>query len=175
MNYSAIRYHDIANGVGVRTSLFVSGCSRRCAGCFNSDAWDFGAGRAFDRGAEDELLESVADEYTNGLSVLGGEPLEGANVDGVGRLLTRFRERYGDSKDVWLWTGYRYEELDGRQREVVALADVIVDGPFVESLKDLTLRFRGSSNQRIVDVRRSTNAAHVVEWQDEEVYSTHRM
>ena len=162
MNYATIRNFDIANGEGVRISLFVSGCTRRCKGCFNPEQWDFGYGRPFTRETEDEILGLLDNTHVAGLSILGGEPMEPENQAALLPFLRRLRERFGESKTVWVYTGcvletdlladgsrWRTESTDG----LLALVDVLVDGPFVEELKDISLQFRGSSNQRILRLK----------------------
>ena len=180
MNYAEIKKCDIANGVGVRTSLFVAGCRHRCPGCFNAEAWDFSAGHTFTRAVEDEILASLGPEYVDGLSVLGGEPLEPENQVALAPFLERVKSRF-PAKGIWLWTGFTWDELtsgSARARtddlsRILACLDVLVDGPFVEAQRDLLLRFRGSSNQRIIDVAASLAQGEVVPWQDQEVFSTH--
>jgi anaerobic ribonucleoside-triphosphate reductase activating protein len=174
LNYSEIKYCDIANGVGPRTSVFVSGCSIHCEGCFNSVAWDFDSGEKMTDEVLAGILESLSQPYIEGLSILGGEPLHPKNLGGVCQIMMRVRRRYGDSKTIWLWTGYVYEELSDDQLAIANLADVVVDGPFVISKRDIMLRFRGSSNQRIIDVRKTVEAGHVVLWEDEPQFSTHK-
>ena len=167
MNYSGIIGSDIANGIGVRVSLFVSGCTHRCKGCFNPDTWDFAAGRPFTRATEDFLLDELSRPWIAGLSLLGGEPMEPGNQRALVPFLRRFREMFGGTRDVWCYTGcvlekdllppeggakpsrWRTEVTD----EMLAAIDTLVDGPFVESLKDVSLKFRGSSNQRILNLR----------------------
>jgi len=171
MNYASIRTCDIANGEGVRVTLFVSGCTHRCKGCFNPDQWDFDYGQPFTRETEDEILKDLEPDFIAGLSVLGGEPMEPSNQRALVPFLRRFRERFGDTKTLWVYTGCTLEELEGGTveglkglkshwrtdvtDEFLSLADVLVDGPFVEELKDISLRFRGSSNQRILYRSRS--------------------
>jgi len=158
VNYASIRTCDIANGVGVRVSLFVSGCTHRCPGCFNAEAQAFDYGKPFTQAVEDELLAALGSPFIAGLTLLGGEPMEPENQRSLVPFLRRFRERFGASKTLWVYTGCVYEELAGgasRWRtevtdEMLALTDVLVDGPFVEALKDISLAFRGSSNQRVL-------------------------
>lgn len=159
MNYAVIKKNDIANGTGVRVSLFVSGCSHRCAGCFNSEAWDYDYGQPFTQSIIDEILSACAPDYVRGLSLLGGEPLDPLNQEGVCNLLRQFKEAY-PTKDVWCYTGYIYDPdlmIGGRAYgihtyEILSSVDVLVDGPFVDKLRSLKLKFRGSSNQRIIDM-----------------------
>ena len=161
MNYASIRTCDIANGDGVRVSLFVSGCTRRCPGCFNEEAQAFDYGKPFTKAVEDEILDALAPGHIAGLTVLGGEPMEPANQRALLPFLRRVRDRFGDAKTVWVYTGCVLEtELNAESRwrtevtdELLSLVDVLVDGPFVEELKDISLKFRGSSNQRILHLR----------------------
>ena len=162
MNYASIRTCDIANGEGVRVSLFVSGCTHCCKGCFNKEAWDFGYGRPFTAETESALLEALAPDHIAGLTILGGEPMEPANQRVLVPFLRRMRERFGDSRSVWVYTGCVLEtdlEAESRWRtdvtdDFLSMVDVLVDGPFVEDLKDISLRFRGSSNQRIINMKK---------------------
>lgn len=171
MNYASIRTCDIANGEGVRVSLFVSGCTHKCKGCFNEEAQSFAYGHPFTKEVEDRLLEALAPDYIAGLTLLGGEPMEPENQRGLIGFLRRFREMYAGKKTLWIYTGCVYEldllpptgdalgmEVNSPHKkwrtevtdEILAMTDVLVDGPFVESLKDISLRFRGSSNQRLL-------------------------
>ena len=161
MNYGNIKYCDIANGVGVRTSLFVSGCTHGCKGCFQPETWDFSYGEPFTRETEDRLLAALAPSHIAGLTILGGEPMEPENQRALVPFLRRVRDRFGLSKTIWIYTGCILEsELKSPSRwrtedtdEILAMTDVLVDGRFVEALKDISLRFRGSSNQRILRLR----------------------
>ena len=164
MNYASIRTCDIANGEGVRVTLFVSGCTHRCKGCFNPDQWDFNYGEPFTREVEDEILKDLEPSYIAGLSILGGEPMEPENQRALVPFLRRFedfRRKTGDKKTLWVYTGCLLEELkDPASRwhtevtdEFLKMIDVLVDGPFVEELKDISLQFRGSSNQRILRLK----------------------
>ena len=180
MNYAEIKECDIANGIGVRTSLFVSGCRHHCPGCFNDVAWDFNAGEPFDAAVADRIVASLRPPYVDGLSVLGGEPLEPENQRALAPFLERVRTE-APKKDIWLWTGFTWDELtqgDGRARtqeldRILACLHVLVDGRFVEAKKDLTLRFRGSSNQRLIDVPASLTAGTAQLWADQEIFSSH--
>lgn len=151
MNFSAIKPCDIANGTGVRVSLFVSGCRRHCPGCFNSSTWRFGAGRPFTEGTEEHILRLLAPDYIRGLSVLGGEPFEPENRAVLAPFLERVRADF-PSKDVWCWTGFTLEEVeaDAECRRMLGCIDVLVDGPFVQAERDISLAWRGSRNQRII-------------------------
>ncbi len=172
MNYAAIKKFDIANGPGVRVSLFVSGCRHRCKNCFNSEAWDFEYGNKFTDDTLGELLEAVSYDYIEGFSLLGGEPFEPENQDGVLKILKALKDRF-PQKTVWCYTGFLYDSqlLAGTVgdpetvKEILENIDVLVDGKFVEELKSLDLLFRGSSNQRIIDVKRSL-AENKVIWLD---------
>ena len=150
MNYAEIKKVDIANGPGVRVSLFVSGCRNHCKGCFNPETWDFDYGRPFTRATEDEIIKALRPSWIQGLSILGGEPTEEENAAVLIPFLKRVRAALPD-KDIWLYSGYTYEAL--RDKEILTLADVLVDGPFLLELKDAGLAFRGSRNQRIIDLR----------------------
>ena len=160
MNYSAIKPCDIANGEGVRVSLFVSGCTHHCKGCFNPSTWDFAAGEPFTPEVEERILSLLAPDYIQGLSLLGGEPFEPQNQSVLAPFVHRVRERLPE-KDVWCYTGCVLEQdllASTRWRtavtdDLLSMIDVLVDGPFVESLKDISLPFRGSSNQRILRLK----------------------
>ena len=164
MNYASIRTCDIANGEGVRVSLFVSGCTHCCKGCFNEEAWDFSYGQPFTEKTESELLAALEPEFIDGLTLLGGEPMEPENQRALAPFLRRFRERFGATKTLWIYTGCIWENLAGKSGqyrwridvtdEILAMTDVLVDGPFIEDLKDISLKFRGSSNQRIIDIKK---------------------
>ena len=183
MNYANIKYCDIANGIGVRTTLFVSGCRLHCKNCFNEEAWSFSAGEPFTPEVEDKIIASLAPYYVNGLSVLGGEPTEPENQRGLVDFLERVRATY-PQKDIWMYSGRTWEQITrgewhipGVTDRILATLDVLVDGPFVQDLYDITLRFRGSSNQRIIDVPATLAAGGngVVIWHDDPVFSTHTM
>ena len=172
MNYANIKKYDIANGVGVRVSLFVSGCTHHCKGCFNAEAWDFAYGQPYTEATEEEILTAPSHEDIAGLSLLGGEPFEPQNQRALLPLLRKFRERY-PQKSVWCYSGYTLETdiLAGRAHceatdEMLSYIDILVDGEFVEEKKDLKLRFRGSSNQRIIDVKRTLSEGTVKLWKD---------
>ena len=170
MNYSNIKYFDIANGTGVRTSLFVSGCTHRCKGCFNEVAWDFNAGSIFNKEIEDEIIKSLEPTYISGLSLLGGEPLEIVNQRGLINLLRRVKKEFPD-KNIWCYRGYTYDTdlMEGGTafcectKEILGLIDILVDGEFVADLYDISLRFRGSSNQRIIDLRKTEKTGSIWE------------
>jgi len=158
MNITNIKYFSTVNGTGVRTAVFVAGCNLHCEGCFNNGAWSFEAGKGLSLELIDKILDSIEPEYISGLSILGGEPLDPKNQSGVTKLIEKFRQRFGDKKTIWLWTGYEYESVPLTEHIFYILdhVDVIVDGPFIAKKKDLKLPYRGSSNQRIIDAKQST-------------------
>ena len=173
MNYAVIKSRDIANGPGVRVSLFVSGCTHRCKGCFNQEAWDFDYGQPFTQDTIDEILNLLEPAYVRGLTLLGGEPFDPRNQPEILKLLRQVKEKY-PGKSVWAFSGYLFDRdiLPGKlgdpaiTREYLSYLDVLVDGPFVEEKKNLSLRFRGSENQRLIDVPQSLAAGEIVLWQD---------
>ena len=173
MNYATIKNCDIANGPGVRVSLFVSGCTHHCKGCFNAEAWDFSYGQPFTQQTIDEILGLLAPEHIRGLTLLGGEPFEPENQGPIVELLRQIKANY-PGKSIWAFSGYLFDRdiLSGRlgpweiTREYLSYLDVLVDGPFVEEKKNLALRFRGSENQRIIDVPKSLATGEIVLWQD---------
>lgn len=164
MNYAEIKWTDIANGEGVRISLFVSGCTHHCKNCFNQIAWDFNYGRPFDEDIQREIFDKLGASYIAGLSLLGGEPLEPQNQKALLPFVKEVRKKYPE-KTIWCYTGYTLNPETGElfeknkntaaTKELISLFDVLVDGPFVEELKKITLLFRGSSNQRVLDVKKS--------------------
>ena len=165
MNYADIKKVDVANGPGVRVSLFVSGCTHRCEECFNPETWDFNYGAPFGEAETEKILSLLSPDHIRGLSLLGGEPFEPANQGPVLELVRRVRKEL-PQKTIWCYTGYLFEELAAgkigdHSRELLEGLDVLVDGPFVLAKKDLGLRFRGSSNQRIIDVPASLAADEV--------------
>lgn len=159
MHYSTIKDCDIANGIGVRITLFVSGCTNHCKNCFQPQTWDFDFGEPFTEETEEKLLEMLKPDYINGLTLLGGEPMEPQNQRALVPFLKRVREAY-PNKNIWCFTGFTYEILKTNGShprcevtdEMLSLIDVLVDGRYVDELKDLTLQFRGSSNQRLIDM-----------------------
>lgn len=173
MNYAAIKNCDIANGPGVRVSLFVSGCTHHCPGCFNEVAWDFHYGEPFTEQTVDAILRMMAPAYIKGLTLLGGEPFEPSNQPAIVELLRRVRAQY-PQKSIWAFSGYLFDRdiLSGRlgpweiTKEYLSYLDVLVDGPFVQEKKNLSLRFRGSENQRIINVPESLRRGEIVLWHD---------
>ena len=172
MNYAKINKNDIANGSGVRVTLFVSGCTHHCKGCFNQEAWDFDFGEPFTAETEAELLEALSPSYIKGLTLLGGEPMEPQNQRVLVGFLEKVKQQF-PNKSIWCYSGYTFEELTGKSRarcevtdRMLALIDVLVDGEFVEELKDISLRFKGSSNQRLIDLKATLDKGEVVLWDD---------
>lgn len=173
MNYAEIKNCDIANGPGVRISLFVSGCTHHCKGCFNEVAWDFDYGTPFTQETIDKILDMMRPGYIRGLTLLGGEPFEPQNQGPIVQLLRQIKEKMPE-KSIWAFSGYLFDRdiLSGRlgdwsvTQEYLSYLDVLVDGPFVEARKNLSLRFRGSENQRIIDVPASLAQGKIVLWQD---------
>lgn len=168
MNYATIKATDVANGPGVRVSLFVSGCTHHCQGCFNAEAWDFSYGQPFTEAVGEEIMELLGHGYIAGLSLLGGEPLEPENQQALLPFLKKVKTRLPE-KTIWCYSGYTLEHIAGTMmaasqttRELMGLIDVLVDGKFIEEKKNLNLRFRGSENQRILDVKRSLAAGKPV-------------
>ena len=151
MNYCGLIKHDIADGPGVRVGLFVSGCRHHCKGCFQPETWDFDFGQPFTKETEEKIINALRPSWIQGLSLLGGEPMEPANQEALIPFLKRVREELPE-KDIWLYTGYRLETVS--DSPMLRLVDVIVDGPFIESEKDAGLAFRGSRNQRIIHLER---------------------
>lgn len=170
MNYAEIKYCDIANGIGVRTSLFVSGCNRHCKDCFNKEAQDFNYGNTFTEEVEDGIINSLKEKYIDGLTVLGGEPFEPANQGGVLKLLMRVVNECPD-KSIWVFTGYELDKDILNEKShiytpyiemLLTCIDVLVDGPFIAEKKDISLRFRGSSNQRIINIPKTLELGKIV-------------
>lgn len=170
MNYGQIYYNDVANGVGCRTALFVSGCTHHCEGCFNKVTWDFNYGEKYTQQTEDEIVESLKPSYIAGLTILGGEPMEPRNQQAIWPLIQRIRTEL-PKKTIWIYSGYTYEELtdvlNTRCRgtftdDILKNIDVLVDGEFMIDKKDISLRFRGSSNQRVIDMKKTLEEGKIV-------------
>lgn len=163
MNYGEIKKYDIANGLGVRVSLFVSGCRHHCKGCFNSETWDFDYGKPYTDETEAEILKALKPGYISGLTLLGGEPFEPENQVVLVELLRKVRELYPE-KNIWTYTGFIYDKdlVEGGRAhtevtdEMLSYIDMLVDGPFIEEQKDITLKFRGSRNQRLIELRKES-------------------
>lgn len=171
MHYATIKWTDIANGEGVRVSLFVSGCTHRCKNCFNEVAWDFSYGQPFDETVEEKILQELGSSFIAGLSLLGGEPLEPQNQEALLPFIKKVKARYPE-KTVWCYTGFVLDEKTGTLKEVkkntpytkalISLFDILVDGAYIEELKDIRLKFRGSSNQRVIDVQKTLEKGECV-------------
>lgn len=170
MNYGAIKKCDIANGVGVRTVLFVSGCTHHCKGCFQPETWNFDYGEKYTKETENEIIESLRPDYVDGITLLGGEPFEPENQRELVKLLRRIKKEL-PQKTVWSFSGFTYEELTGDSRavcevtnEMLSMLDVLVDGEFVEAKRNISLRFRGSENQRLIDMNKTRKEGKIVLW-----------
>lgn len=171
MNYATIKKCDIANGEGVRVSLFVSGCTHHCKNCFNEVAWDFSYGEPFTAATEEEIFTELEHSYVNGLSLLGGEPFEPQNQRALLPFVKKVREKF-PKKNIWCYTGFVFDEKTGLLKEknkntectaeLIRNLDVLVDGPFIDELKDISLIFRGSSNQRVIDVPQTLQSGRIV-------------
>ena len=173
MHYGAIKKTDIANGEGVRVSLFVSGCTNHCEHCFQPETWAFDYGREFTAQTEEEILQALSPSYINGLTVLGGEPFEPENQRALVPCLRRVRAQYPD-KDIWAYSGFTLDKeltVDGTHPrcevtdEMLSLIDILVDGRYVDAQRNISLRFRGSENQRIIDMDRTRAAGRIVLWE----------
>ncbi len=173
MHYGEIKNCDIANGIGIRVTLFVSGCTNHCKNCFQPQTWDFCYGEEFTDEVEEKIFEMLEPDYIDGLTLLGGEPMEPKNQDAIYPFLVKFKERF-KNKSLWIFSGFTYEELMDKDayphsevtEKILDIADVLVDGRFKEELKDITLRFRGSSNQRLIDLKKTRQSGEIVLWDD---------
>ena len=163
MNYAQLRHFDVANGPGVRASIFVSGCRFNCKGCFNKEAQDFNYGNIYTKEVEDKFMEYIKDDNVKGVSILGGEPLMQTMDDSLLNLLKRIKKE--TNKEIWMWTGFVYETaiLDEKRKEILNYVDILVDGQFDESKKVLNLKFRGSTNQRIIDLNKTRLTGKIIE------------
>ena len=170
MYYGNIKPVDIANGEGVRVTLFVSGCRHHCKNCFNPETWNFNYGNEFSEETQNYLLNLLSSPFIKGLTLLGGEPMEPENQKDLLPFIKRVKEKFGDTKNIWCWTGFIYDKdliSGGRAHtdytdELISNIDVLVDGPFIENLKNLMLKFRGSSNQRVIDIKKTIKQNKVV-------------
>ena len=175
MNYATIKWTDIANGEGVRISLFVSGCTHQCKNCFNKVAWDFEYGELFDKEIQDKILKELSNDYIAGISLLGGEPLEPQNQEALYPFIQRVKSAY-PNKTIWCYTGFIFDEKTSILKEtkkntpytekLISMFDVLVDGPYVEELKNIRLKFRGSANQRVIDVQKTLQTKQLVYYLD---------
>ena len=169
MNYGAVKYCDIANGLGCRTVLFVSGCRNACKGCFQPETWAFDYGKPFDETIQNEILKSLEPSYVQGITLLGGDPFEEENQEALVPFMRKVKECYPD-KNVWAYTGYVYDKdliLGGRKHtenteELLSMIDILVDGPFVQEKKNLMLKFRGSENQRVLDMKKTLETGKII-------------
>lgn len=174
MNYADIKQYDVANGVGVRVSLFVSGCTHHCKDCFNKEAWDFHYGNPFTDKEIERIIEYLKPTYVAGLSLLGGEPMEPSNQEALLPLLREVRKQYPE-KNIWCYSGYLFDrdivgdmcEKSATTRELLSYIDIMVDGEFIQERKNLKVNFRGSDNQRIIDVKKSLEAGTIIHWEGE--------
>lgn len=167
MRYNKIRKMDISNGPGVRVSIFMQGCSFHCKGCFNPETWDFNSGKEFTDETIDRVLELAGKDYIVGLSILGGEALHPNNIEGTTKLAKMFKEKYPE-KNLWVWTGFLFEGL--RDKEIMKYVDILIDGQFKMDLFDPRLKWKGSSNQRVIDVQKSLDSDKIVLNEEEFVY-----
>ena len=169
MNYSGVKPFSIENGIGVRVSLFVSGCRNHCKGCFQPETWDFAYGVPFTKDSEDEIIEMLKPDHIQGLTLLGGDPFEEENQEALMPLVRRVRTEYPE-KDIWAYTGYLIDkdfQPGGRKstqwsEELLGMMDVVVDGPFIQEKKNLSLKFRGSENQRVIDMKKTREQGEIV-------------
>ena len=176
MNYCGLIDTDVANGEGVRVSLFVSGCTHHCKNCFNKKAWDFDYGQEFDEETQNRILKLVEPSYISGLTLLGGEPMEPSNQRALAPFIKKFREKFGSSKNIWCYTGYIFDRdlvkggraFTEQTKFLIENFDVMVDGPFVDAMRDITLKFRGSKNQRVIDVQETLKMGEVINYFDQE-------
>lgn len=174
MNYAEIKNVDIANGPGVRISLFVSGCPHHCKGCFNEVTWDFTYGKPYTQETINHILELLKPDYIKGITFLGGEPMAPSNQESVLNTIRQIKEHY-TNKDIWLYTGYLLDtDIMGKMvdtlphtREILSYIDVLVDGPFIEEQKNLNLQFKGSENQRIIDMKKTLSSGSIVLWSED--------
>lgn len=165
MNYNKIRKMDISNGPGVRVSIFMQGCQFHCKNCFNPETWDFKKGKEFTDKTIERVLELAEKDYIVGLSILGGEPMHPKNRENTTRLAKAFKEKYSD-KNIWMWSGFLFENI--KDEEVFKYIDVLIDGQYKDELHDFTLKYRGSSNQRVIDVKKSLKNDKIIELNMEE-------
>lgn len=161
MRYNIVRKMDISNGPGVRVSVFMQGCEFHCKNCFNPETWDFNGGKEFNTGTIDEVLKLCSENYIKGLSILGGEPMHPKNIEATTELAKAFKEKYPE-KNIWVWSGFLFDR-DLKDKEVLNYIDVLVDGRYSDELHNPTLKWRGSSNQRVIDVQKSLKNNEIIE------------
>ena len=163
MKYNIVRKMDISNGPGVRVSVFMQGCEFHCKNCFNPETWSFENGKEFTQGTIDEVLDLCNKDYIKGLSILGGEPMHPRNIEGTTKLAKAFKEKY-PNKNLWVWSGFKFDE-DLKDKEVMKYVDVLVDGRYVDEMHNPNLKWRGSTNQRVIDVQKSLKENNVSNWE----------
>ncbi len=161
MRYNIVRKMDISNGPGVRVSVFMQGCEFHCKNCFNPETWNFNGGKEFNKSTIDKVLKLCGEDYIKGLSILGGEPMHPKNIEATTELAKAFKEKY-PNKNIWVWSGFLFDK-DLKDKEVLNYIDVLVDGRYSDELHDPTLKWRGSSNQRVIDVQKSLKSNEIVE------------
>lgn len=163
-NYAQIRNMDISNGVGIGVSVFFSGCEFHCKNCFNSELWNCNYGKPFTNNEITKIIELMNKPHITRLSILGGDGLMKYNLESTMKLIEEVRKKYGDLKNIWIYTGYKFEDIlnNPQRKRIVEMCDVLVDGKYIDELKDLTLRFRGSSNQRLIDTKKSLKENKIV-------------
>ena len=169
MRFLDISYPDINNGIGLRATLWLSGCSHHCKGCQNPQTWNSEAGRRFDKRHKEKILNILSKSYINGLTVSGGDPLYKENVDDLAKLLKAIKEILPE-KTIWIYTGYTWEEIlsDQKKKEVIKYCDILVDGEYVQELRDITLAFRGSKNQRLIDLQQTIQKGEIILWNNKQ-------
>lgn len=180
MRYAAIRTMDVSNGAGLGISLFTQGCRNRCPHCHNLEQWNFEGGEVFTRESQDKIIELCSAEWVKRFSVLGGEPLEPENHQQLADLLNKVKNTYPNIS-IWLYTGFVLEDLFQEScrantpyiRDILSHCDIVVDGPYIESKKNIALRFAGSENQRVIDMNKTRNAGRIVLWQDDPLFNEH--
>ena len=163
MKYNIVRKMDISNGPGVRVSVFMQGCEFHCKNCFNPETWSFENGKDFTQGTIDEVLNLCNQDYIKGLSILGGEPMHPKNIDGTTKLAKAFKEKY-PNKNLWMWSGFQFDK-DLKDKEVMKYVDVLVDGRYIDEMHNPTLKWRGSTNQRVIDVQKSLKDKKLTFWE----------
>ena len=165
MNYHKIEKTSVANGTGIRVVLWVSGCRMNCGNCHNPETWDFNSGKLFDEEAKQELFDALDKPYIQGITFSGGHPLEKENVQEIYELIMDIRNKL-PNKDIWLYTGYKFDDIESSHRKVLEQCDVVVDGRYIDALRDITLKWRGSKNQRVIDVKKTLNEHKIVLYEE---------
>jgi anaerobic ribonucleoside-triphosphate reductase activating protein len=161
MRYNKIRKMDVSNGPGIRVSIFLQGCEFHCKNCFNPETWSFKSGKEFTNETINKILELSDKETVSGLSILGGEPMHPKNIEGTIELAKKFKEKF-PKKTIWVWSGFLYDDILKRNPEIFDYIDVMVDGQYVDELHDPTLRWKGSSNQRVIDIKKTQKSGKIV-------------